>query len=129
MLVLAASGALAWLFATNATGQQPANESAQPSPPSNGAISGKVVDSSGQPLTSAIAYATAIGGRVPPHGAVMDADGAFKVEGLEAGVYSIWASAPGYITEAPFAAPDAPRKYYRPCDSVTISLVKGGVIT
>jgi hypothetical protein len=128
-IVLAAAVALGLLFATNSTAQQPANENAQPAPPSNGVISGRVVDSSGQPLTSAIAYATAIGSRVPPRGAVMDIDGAFKLEGLEAGVYSIWAAAPGFIADSPFIAPDAPRKYYRPGDSVTISLVKGGVIT
>ena len=111
------------------TAQQPATENAQPAPPSTGVITGRVVDSSGQPLTGALAYATAIGSRVPPRGAVVDADGAFKLEGLETGVYSIWASAPGFVTESPFVAPDAPRRYYRPGDTVTISLVKGGVIT
>ncbi len=129
MIVLATSVALGLLLATNSKAQQPANENAQPSSPSNSVISGRVVDSSGQPLTSAIAYATAIGSRVPPRGAVMDADGAFKLEGLEAGVYSVWAAAPGFVTESPFVAPDAPRRYFRPGDSVTISLVKGGVIT
>ncbi|PYS80802.1 MAG: hypothetical protein DMF70_10175, partial [Acidobacteria bacterium] len=128
MIVLAASLLFALLLATNSTAQQPATENAQPAPTSNGVISGRVVDASGQPLTSAIAYATAIGSRVPPRGAVMDTDGAFKLEGLEAGVYAVWANAPGFVTESPFAAPDAPRKYYRPGDSINISLVKGGVI-
>ena len=129
MIVPAASVALALLLATNSAAQQPATENAQPAPTSNGVISGRVVDSSGQPLTGAIAYATAIGSRVPPRGAVVDTEGAFKLEGLETGVYSIWAGAPGFVTESPFAAPDAPRRYFRPGDSVTISLVKGGVIT
>jgi hypothetical protein len=129
MIVLAASVALTLWLATNSAAQQPATENAQAAaPPSAGVISGRVVDSSGQPLTSAIAYATAIGSRVPPRGAVMDTDGAFKLEGLETGVYAVWANAPGFVTESPFAAPDAPRKYYRPGDSVTISLVRGGVI-
>jgi hypothetical protein len=129
MIVIVASVALGLLVATNSTAQQPANENAQTSPPSTGVISGRVVDSSGQPLTGAIAYATPIGARVPPRGAVVDTDGAFKLEGLETGVYSVWANAPGFVTESPFVAPDAPRKYYRPGDSVTISLVRGGVIT
>jgi hypothetical protein len=129
MIVLAASVALALSLATNSAAQQPATENVQPAPTSTGVISGRVVDSSGQPLTSAIAYATAIGSRVPPRGAVVDTEGAFKLEGLDTGVYSIWANAAGFVTESPFAAPDAPRKYYRPGDSVTISLVKGGVIS
>ena len=129
MIVLAASLLFALLLATNSTAQQPATENAQPAPTSNGVISGNVVDSSGQALTGAIAYATAIGSRTPPRGAVVDTEGAFKLDGLDTGVYSIWAGAPGFITESPFVGPDAPRRYFRPGDSVTISLVKGGVIT
>ncbi len=129
MIVLAASAALALLLAANSAAQQPVTESAQPAPTSNGVISGKVVDSLGQPLTGAIAYATTIGSRTPPRGAVVDTEGAFKLEGLETGVYSIWAGAPGFVTESPFVTPEAPRRYYRPGDSVTISLTKGGVIT
>ena len=129
MIAIVASVSLGLLLAVCTAAQQPTNENAQPAPPSNGVITGRVVDSSGQPLAGALAYATAIGSRVPPRGAVVDTEGAFKLEGLETGVYSIWAGAPGFVTESPFVAPDAPRRYYRPGDTVTISLSKGGVIT
>ncbi len=129
VIALAASVALGLLLATNSAAQQPATENVQPAPISNGVISGRVVDSSGQPLTGAIAYATSIGSRMPPRGAVVNTDGAFTLDGLDTGVYSIRAGAPGFVTESPFVGPDALARYFRPGDSVTISLVKGGVIT
>src|ERR1041384_163639 len=53
-----------------------------------------------------------------------DAAGRFELTSLSAGVYSVMATAPGYIlSEADAAA------YVRVNDNITLNLVKGGVIT
>ena len=58
-----------------------------------------------------------------------DNEGYFKAEGLDAGVYRIFASWPSYISEAPGSFDSSERQpLYRPGDSVTIKLTKGGVI-
>jgi hypothetical protein len=56
-----------------------------------------------------------------------DSSGNFKMDNLEVGVYRIWASLPGYVS-ADQTAVTEPR-YYRPGDSVTLTMVKGAVIT
>ena len=53
-----------------------------------------------------------------------DADGKFELSGLQAGAYNISANAPGYVLSDSDAKP-----FYRPGDTVTLTLVKGGVIT
>lgn len=53
-----------------------------------------------------------------------DAEGYFQLTGLQPGAYNIFASALGYVlsdTGSP--------TFYRPGDTVTLTLVKGGVIT
>jgi hypothetical protein len=53
-----------------------------------------------------------------------DADGKFELNGLQPGAYDISASAPGYVLSDSDSKP-----FYRPGDSVTLTLVKGAVIT
>src|SRR5712692_3406459 len=53
-----------------------------------------------------------------------DADGKFELSGLQPGAYNISASAPGYVLSDSDSKP-----FYRPGDNVTLTLVKGGVIT
>ena len=53
-----------------------------------------------------------------------DADGKFELSGLQPGAYNISASAPGYVLSDSDSKP-----FYRPGDTVTLTLVKGGVIT
>jgi hypothetical protein len=52
-----------------------------------------------------------------------DADGKFEITGLQAGAYNISASAPGFVLS------DSDSKFYRPGDNVTLTLVKGAVMT
>lgn len=56
----------------------------------------------------------------------IDGSGHFETEPLEAGLYAVSISAPGYITE-----PQAPNtaSWYRPGDTASFTLTKGGVIT
>src|SRR5918993_308050 len=56
--------------------------------------------------------------------------GRFVLTNLDPGVYRVSANAPGYVEEFdPTADPSEPRNLYRPGDSVTLRLTKGGVIT
>lgn len=53
-----------------------------------------------------------------------DADGKFEITGLRPGAYTMSASAPGYVL-----SDQDSKTFYRPGDTVTLTLVKGGVIT
>lgn len=95
--------------------------------PRTGALSGQVLDENGQPLTHATIYITAPATLPQPRIALTDDAGNFQVNGLDALVYNVGASAPSYVTTP--REPDTLPTYYRIGDSVTISLLKGGVIT
>jgi hypothetical protein len=56
--------------------------------------------------------------------ATSDADGKFELTSLQPGVYSVMATAAGYILSDSDAA-----AFYRVGDNVTLNMVKGGVIT
>ena len=59
---------------------------------------------------------------------ITDADGNFRVSGLEAGLYTVFAVAAG-IHDSFRRIPNAQPTYYRIGDSVRLELVRGGVIT
>lgn len=91
-----------------------------------GAISGRVITESGQPLINVIVYvrpATPEG--VPVTSTATNRDGVFKVTGLERGSYSVSASLPSYIPKSSNAGPAV----HNVGDSVTLVLIKGGVVT
>jgi protocatechuate 3,4-dioxygenase beta subunit len=94
-------------------------------------ITGRVTGEGGEPLggvsVSASPRSFAPNFRTP-HMAVTDDDGGFRVAGLEPGIYSIGASAPGYIAEVDPLTGRAGGEY-KPGDAATVRLVKGGVIT
>lgn len=95
--------------------------------PATGTISGRVVTENGQPLPNAAVY---LGASIPlfqPRIAITDSEGNFKVSGLDPSLYGISVSVPAYVP--PFRDPNSPPSYYRVGDSVTLNLMKGGVIT
>ena len=103
--------------------------------PKPDAITGRVVGEDGNPIVNARVSATdseARGANRIPHNATTDDEGNFRLTKLPPGLYSVSASADGYLyayssaTERP-APPDD--RYFRPGASVTITLKKGGVIT
>jgi hypothetical protein len=55
---------------------------------------------------------------------ISDADGKFEITSLRPGAYTMSASSPGYVL-----SDQVPKTFYRPGDTVTLTLVKGGVIT
>lgn len=101
-----------------------------------GSITGRVLGDDGQPLASIPVFAVPIGrnagagrrqGPAAPFQTTTDDDGNFVLDNLSPASYSISATVPGYI--APPAEDATGAGVYRPGDSVTITLVKGGVIT
>jgi hypothetical protein len=92
-----------------------------------GSITGKVVDERGEPLPNARVSVQAPGS-VRPKNALTDRDGAFRVAGLEPVPYKVNVWMPSYITQ-PSEIEEPSEKRYRAGDSVSVVLIKGGVIT
>jgi hypothetical protein len=96
--------------------------------PDGGAISGRVVDERGQPLPNAVVSVRAVGSTGIGQNANTDREGLFQVNGLERASYLVSAAAPAYTTP-PRDPSITPATTYRVGDSVTLTLIKGGVIT
>jgi protocatechuate 3,4-dioxygenase beta subunit len=114
-------------IASTCWAQQPA-ENTKTSNKSTGMITGRVVNSAGEPLSDAIVFASSIGTGTRAQRTQVDTNGEFKIDGLEAGLYGVAASAPGYVP-APQPSPADSQSYYHIGDSVTLRMIKGGVIT
>jgi hypothetical protein len=107
---------------------QQAAGSTKPAEKPNGMITGRVVNSAGEPLPNAVVYASSLGTSTRSQRATVDTNGDFKVDGLEAGLYRVSAGAPAYVP-VPQPSPIDSQSYYRIGDSVTLRLNKGGVIS
>ena len=107
---------------------QPAGTADSRERPRTGAITGRVVNESGQPLPNAMVYA-----RVPGVGGfgqvvASNREGGFKLTGLEPQSYELIASLPGYTAQPRESTSGTPPQY-RIGDSATLVMIKGGVIT
>lgn len=94
--------------------------------PATGSITGRVVNESGQPVAGASATlrrTNSSTGRTT----TTDAEGNFRVNNLDRGLYIITASAPAHIF--PPSDSGGPPAYYRIGDSANVRLVRGGVVT
>ena len=120
--------ALFLFWASECWAQQAASADPKPTERSSGEIAGRVVNSAGEPLSGAVAYVGPLGSGARSQTTAVDNNGEFKIEGLEAGVYRVSASMPGYIP-APQPSPTDSPSYYHIGDSVTVMMIKGAVIT
>jgi hypothetical protein len=93
-----------------------------------GTISGRVVNDSGQPLANAIVSVRGYGLGGPGRTTTTDSEGSFQVSGLDPVAYIISASLPTYVP-VPRDPDINPIGYYHVGDSVSLVLIKGGVIT
>jgi len=104
----------------------------QASSPETGAITGRVIDDDGHPVLHASVQARpARGGRPGNADFFIDDEGNFRLSNLVPGEYSLSAYAKGYLP-GPIAGGERDERRqqsFRPGDSVTITLSKGGVIT
>lgn len=101
-------------------------------PKSGGSIKGRVVGDGGRAVADASILAFPVNVSSNPQGMVSsllrpvssDTDGRFELSSLQPGAYTLAAFAPGYVSSDSDAKP-----FYRPGENVTLTLVKGGVIT
>jgi len=103
------------------------NSEAAPQTRRYGVITGRVVNDAGRPVAGAPILVIKSGVKITSgmQTSTADDEGNFKVTGLGLGSYMIYANVPGYV----IARADSESDYLRPGASVTINLVKGGVIT
>jgi hypothetical protein len=92
-----------------------------------GVINGRVVTESGQPLENIAVFIRALNVSSQPTPTSTDSEGRFQVAGLEPTLYTVGASVPGYVP-LPREADSRP-SFYRIGDSVTLTFMKGSVIT
>lgn len=120
LLTIAASNLLAALCLA-----QPAEPAATKN---TGTISGIVISGSGNLPAETVVYVSPVTGFVEPRSTIINSDGTFKIDNLDAGVYRVWANAPGFVTDPQQLTPGSPNVYHTG-DSATLKLRKGGVIT
>jgi hypothetical protein len=94
----------------------------------SGEITGRVVDSAGEPVPGASVSAVSVLSSTGRKTVTADSRGDFKLDGLGPGLFSVFVNMPGYVLVPRTPTGDSPN-YYRVGDSVTFTLTKGGVIT
>ena len=95
--------------------------------PVTGAISGRVVNESGQPLPGAVVRVYAINSITQGRLSAADNEGNFYINGLDPATYGVFATLPAYVPVPRDV--DVAATYYRIGDSVRMELTKGGVVT
>lgn len=107
---------------------QVATPSSTPQTSKPGIITGRVVNEKGQPLPNARVSLRAFGSMNPGQSIMTDQEGRFEVTGLERVTYQIaaWLSPYAPQPRNPF---DMQSSNVRVGDSITLVLIKGGVIT
>lgn len=90
-------------------------------------ISGRVVSRDGEPLVKARVSVARVNSSGMPQSVRVDNAGSFRTNSLEPGVYWVSAGVTGYVMD-PTRTP-SPAGFYHPGDNVTLTMVKGGVIT
>jgi hypothetical protein len=93
-----------------------------------GTISGRVVNENGGPIANALVYAR-LGNEPNSKISYTDQQGVFRIGDLEPGEYAMSARAAAYITPPPDRTGRYRNPNARPGDTVTLTLLKGGVIT
>ena len=97
-------------------------------------LTGRVVEEGGQPIAEASVIATPAGvassssslAALKVRTGLTDETGKFVIDGLAPGAFTLTSFLPGYVSAA--GSPGQP-VYYRPGESATLQMVKGGVIT
>jgi len=116
----------------SAPAQQAVRQGAAAKPERSSSITGRVTGDGGQPIADApirVLPANVFGDQNGAMASLLrpvttDADGRFEIKDLLPRAYRIAVSVPGYIT-----SDNSQQTYYRPGNTVALSMIKGGVIT
>jgi len=101
-----------------------------PEPVVIGNIRGRVVSSDGRPLPNTTVMAQGVSSTTPSiKMKTSDAEGAFVLEDLAAGLYFVSATAPGYIDEAMTIGDPTELPRHLIGSRLKITMIKGGVVT
>ena len=93
-----------------------------------GVITGRVVSRGGEPISDGAVFVTPLGSSFMPKSVSVDSAGTFKFNVANAGLYRVWASVPGYTPDFSLTTDDSSH-YFHAGDSLTLIMIKGGVIT
>jgi hypothetical protein len=93
-----------------------------------GAITGKVISDNGQPLQGALVQVRAVNGTGAGQMTFTNREGEFRVDGLDRASYVVSAMMPTY-TPQPRDPSTTQQPSYHIGDSVTLTMIKGGVVT
>jgi hypothetical protein len=107
--------------------QQPARAPETTSEVTTGAITGRVVNERGEPMPGASVFVRAVGFMGASRTTSADTEGNFRLNGLEAQLYTVSAYSPAYVFQLQDS--ESPTNYYRIGDSIKIELIRGGVLT
>jgi Carboxypeptidase regulatory-like domain len=118
------------ILASDTAAQTPASSSddSNSTNPNPNSITGRVLTTSGQPVTNATVLVSRLNSASPARPVPTDSSGSFRVSGLEPGVFSVTAYAASYVLPPTDLETSQPT-YYRVGDSVTVTMEKGGVIS
>jgi hypothetical protein len=92
-----------------------------------GTISGLIVNDRGEPMAGASVSVRPVAVPNAGRSTTADAEGRFRISGLEPGLYLLGGYAPAYVYQPPEL--DSTPNYYRIGDSARLEMIKGGVIT
>jgi hypothetical protein len=121
------------IASVSVTCQQPKSTSAGKDPVRErplGSIVGTVTDEGGRPMVDATVMVAALAGNKVIKTEATDEQGKFSVAGLVSGAYRLRVRSPGYIQpDEELRTADGLNRFYLTGENVSITLVKGGVIT
>ena len=109
----------------SAPGQSADQSTKQTATPGSNAISGRIVNESGNPIPNVRVFINGVGRQAMRRIINTDESGRFVADELQRGNYSILVQASGYVQ----ARNPRDNSYYKPGEAVTLTLKKGGVIT
>jgi hypothetical protein len=113
------------LWAHYAYAQPPGKSVAQTATTKLGSITGRVL-ADGQAVMNASVTVTRVNATTASRYVPTNDNGDFEAKDLDAGIYRVRASAPGYVATLNDSAEDT---YYRVGDSILLTMTKGGVIS